>query len=227
MKGCSDCQVNRPMPVQVPLHPWEWPAQPWTRLHLDYAGPFMERMFLVLSDSHSKWVDVIPVKSATSAVTIQKLRNIFAVQGLPRRIVTDNGTVCTAPYHPASNGLAKRALQTFKLAMKKMKGNEPLETKLARFLFKYRITPHATTTQSPAEMLLGRRPRSILDLLHPDTATQVHKSQARQKLNHDRHVRERTFTVGDRVYVRDFSGSRAQSGCLGPSHSYLAHDHSK
>ena len=70
-KGCSDCQVNRPMPVQVPLHPWEWPAQPWTRLHLDYAGPFMERMFLILSDSHSKWMDVIPVKSATSAVTIQ------------------------------------------------------------------------------------------------------------------------------------------------------------
>ena len=146
VKGCSDCQVNRPMPVQVPLHPWEWPAQPWTRLHLDYAGPFMERMFLVLSDSHSKWMDVIPVKSATSAVTIQKLRNIFAVHGLPRRIVTDNGTVftssefeefmtrngihhvCTAPYHPASNSLAEKAVQTFKLAMKKMKGNEPLET---------------------------------------------------------------------------------------------------
>ena len=174
---------------------------------------------------------MIPVKSATSAVTIQKLRNIFAVHGLPRRIVTDNGTVftssefeefmtrngihhvCTAPYHPASNGLAERAVQTFKLAMKKMKGNEPLETKLARFLFKYRITPHTTTRQSPAEMLLGRRPRSVL--LHPDTATQVHKSQTRQKLNHDRHVRERTFTVGDRVYMRDFSRKQSSKWLSG------------
>ena len=178
-------------------------------------------------------MDVIPVKSATSAVTIQKLRNIFAVHGLLRRIVTDNGTVFTssefeefmtrngihhvrtAPYHPASNGLAERAVQTFKLAMKKMKGNEPLKTKLARFLFKYRITPHATTTRSSAEMLLGRRPKSILDLLHPDTATQVHKSQTRQKLNHDRHVRERTFTVGDRVYVRDFSRKQSSKWLSG------------
>ena len=33
-----------------------------------------------------------------------------------------------------------------------------LETKLARFLFTYRLTPHATTSQSPSEMLLKRRP---------------------------------------------------------------------
>ena len=96
-----------------------------------------------------------------------------------------------------------------------MKGNEPLETKLARFLFKYRITPHTTTRQSPAEMLLGRRPRSVLDLLHPDTATQVHKSQTRQKLNHDRHVRERTFTVGDQVYVHDISGKQSSKWLSG------------
>ena len=38
-----------------------------------------------------------------------------------------------------------------------------LETKLCRFLFQYRITPHTTTGQSPPQLLLGRQLRSHLD----------------------------------------------------------------
>ena len=56
-----------------------------------------------------------------------------------------------APYHPVSNGLAERAVQTLKTGLKKMTvGN--IEDKLACFLFQYRITPHTTTGQSPAEL---------------------------------------------------------------------------
>ena len=71
-------------------------------------------------------------------------------------------------YHPASNGLAERAFQTFKEGMKKMLNMESLETRVSRFLFKYRITPHSTTGIAPAEMLMSRKPRSRLDVLHPD-----------------------------------------------------------
>ena len=117
VKSCTECQASRPVPAMAPLHPWEWPERPWARLHLDYAGPFLGRMFLILVDAHSKWMDVIPVHSATSSATIEKLRIIFSTHGLPERIVTDNGTVftsdefesflktngvthtCTAPYH--------------------------------------------------------------------------------------------------------------------------------
>ena len=70
-------------------------------------------------------------------------------------------------------------------------------------------------TQQLDNHLLGRRPKSVLDLLHPDTATQVHKSQTRQKLNHDRHVRERAFTVGNRVYVHDFSRKQSSKWLSG------------
>ena len=35
----------------------QWPGQPWSRLHLDFAGPYMGHMFLVLVDAHSKWLD--------------------------------------------------------------------------------------------------------------------------------------------------------------------------
>ena len=81
VRACTDCQTSRPPATVAPLHPWEWPTQPWVRLHLDYAGPFEDRMFLVLVDAHSKWTEVVPVRAATSTVTIQELRAIFATHG--------------------------------------------------------------------------------------------------------------------------------------------------
>ena len=34
VKKCNTCQKSRPVPPTAPLHPWEWPAKPWSRLHL-------------------------------------------------------------------------------------------------------------------------------------------------------------------------------------------------
>ena len=50
----SICQESRSSPPSAPLHPWQRPGQPWSRLHLDFAGPYMGDMFLVIVDAHSK-----------------------------------------------------------------------------------------------------------------------------------------------------------------------------
>lgn len=76
---CTDCQEHRKAPPIAPLHPWEWPEQPWSRLHVDYAGPFLGKMFLVTADTRSKWLDVYPVKNATFQVTIEKLLHCFSI----------------------------------------------------------------------------------------------------------------------------------------------------
>lgn len=73
VKNCSSCQVTRPSPPVAQLHPWEWPDRPWSRLHIDFAGPFIGRMFLILVDSHSKWLDVQVMQSISSTKTIEKL----------------------------------------------------------------------------------------------------------------------------------------------------------
>ena len=60
---------------------------------------------------------------------------------------------------------------------------------------RYRITPHSTTGMSPAELLLGHRPRSRLDLLKPFTADRVEDKQLVQKQQHDRKARKRSFRL--------------------------------
>ncbi|XP_040185819.1 uncharacterized protein K02A2.6-like [Rana temporaria] len=129
---CPGCrQAQRPQ-KRGTLQPWPWPTEPWSRLHLDFAGPIQGKMYLIVVDAHSKWPEVFQMPSITSAATILVLRKLFAQYGLPTAIVSDNGTQFTshefqsflsglgvqhyktAPYHPASNGLAERFVQTFK-----------------------------------------------------------------------------------------------------------------
>ena len=114
-----------------------------------------------------------------------------------------NKAYYSSPYHPASNGLAERAVQTVKNGLKKItEGN--LEIRLSKFLARYRILPHGTTGVSPAELLLKRKVRTKLDLLLPSTSATENKSLENQKLHHDRKAREREFSVGNTVYVQNF-----------------------
>ncbi len=230
VRHCPDCQQNRPMPPPAPLQPWQWPTRPWARIHIDYAGPFMGHMFLVLIDAHSKWMEVYPMPSSTSGATIRQLRITFAQFGIPDTVVSDNGACFTsaefedfmrkngvshiksAPYHPATNGLAERAVQVFKQAMKKMTEGT-LTDKIARFLFSYCITLQTTTGVSPAELLMGRTLRSRLDLLCPDVSRRVEDKHFHQKRRHDGHASIRSFLEGEEVYVRNYCRG-AENKCL-------------
>ena len=51
VKKCQVCQESRTSPPSAPLHPWQWPTQPWSRLHLDFAGPYMGHTYLVIVDA--------------------------------------------------------------------------------------------------------------------------------------------------------------------------------
>ena len=54
-KGCTSCHGVKDLPAVAPLHPWIWPAKAWQRVHVDFAGPFQGKMYLIMVDSHSKW----------------------------------------------------------------------------------------------------------------------------------------------------------------------------
>ena len=159
-------------------------------------------------------------------MVIEELRSTFARFGLPELIVTDNGPcftseefglfvrknsikhVTSAPYHPASNGLAERAVQLIKRGLKKVVDGT-LRTRIATVLCSHRITPQATTGVPPSELLLGRRLRTRLDLMIPNTAGYVEKKQLQQKQTHDATAKPRSFAVGAKVYVKNYGSGQS------------------
>ena len=223
VKSCSSCQQVQKSPESAMLHPWIWPSNPWVRIHLDFAGPFQGKMFLIAVDAFSKWPEIVEMTSTTAGQTVKVLRDIFARHGLPEQLVSDNGPqfvssdfadFCksnaikhsrVSPYHPASNGLAERMVQTFKQAMRRtMNDGLPWQHRIADFLLTYRTTPHSTTNVAPSILLMGRSLRTRLDMLRPNLGGTVCAAQAKQKQYHDEQSKLRDFRPGDQVWVRDF-----------------------
>lgn len=214
-KNCVQCQENASLPKCPPVAKWNWPTGPWKRLHIDYAGPYLGSMFLIVIDSYSKWLEVLPVKSTNSKATICQLEKLFTNFGLPEHIVSDNGPqfasgefeeftkkhgirhTLTPPGHPASNGMAERYVRYFKSVLSKMeKEDGSLQDKLNRILFTYRCTPHPATAECPAYLLMRRQFRTRFSSLIPSLSRQKEADVFEQNTN----VLSK-FSVGDKVYV--------------------------
>ena len=186
VRACQPCQLAANLPVKAQFQPWPKATQPWERVHLDYAGPFMGKVFLIAVDAFSKWPVIKVMPDMSSKSLIKALRLMFADFGRPQTIVTDNGTsfvsqetnaflqkngiklLHTPPYHPSSNGLAERMVQTFKRLMKKYSEGD-IQVRLPRVLWAIRSKPSSVTGRSPAEMFMGRAFNSNLSRLHPRT----------------------------------------------------------
>jgi len=90
LKSCKSCQEVQKVPQVAPIHPWVWPCKPWVRVHLDFAGPFLGKSFLIAVDGYSKWPKVIEMSSTTAAQTITVLRQIFTTHRIPEQLVSNN-----------------------------------------------------------------------------------------------------------------------------------------
>ena len=116
------------MPASAPIHHLEQTTKPWIQIHIDFAGPYLGKMFLVQSDTYSKWMDIYSMSDIKTVTLIDALHTSFATHGLLYIIVSDNGPwftskgfknfihkngikhITTAPYHPSSNGAVERAV---------------------------------------------------------------------------------------------------------------------
>ena len=167
-------------------------------------------MFLIAVDAHSKWPEVVEMSTTTATQTVAVLRKMFAANGLPEQLVSDNGPqfvsgeiasfcqfngikhIRVSPYHPSSNGLTERFVQTFKVAMRKSeKDGLMFSHRLASFFLLYRATPQGTTAVPPSVLSMGHSLRTRFDLLHPNPGATVVSNQASQKQQHDNHCKLR------------------------------------
>lgn len=220
-KSCELYLKNASNPPRAELHVCPWPEGPNHRIHADFMGPIEGKMFMVIIDAFSKWIDIRHMSNITTESTIAYFRDYFASWGLSLKLVTDNGPaytssefeqfmsengihhIRTAPYHPASNGAAKNAVKTFKNKYKLLlKENMSCQEAIAKYLFHYRTTVHTTTGCSPAELQIGRPLRSRLDLIRPTLRESIEKKQANQQ-NPFQGNRSVSFTPDEIVMAKD------------------------
>ncbi|UYV63361.1 K02A2.6-like, partial [Cordylochernes scorpioides] len=223
---CRSCQQSQDGPNKGKWQPWKWSTRPWQRIHIDFANKENINLLIVV-DSHSKWIEAIPMRETTTRKTIEQLWRLFSSYGLPEELVSDNGPQFTGSemkgflegngikqtlipaYHPQSNGLAEKAVRTIKTALDKNKrkigDTHTIQDTLSKVLLAYRSTPHVTTGKTPSELFIGRALRTRVSLIHPSLASRVRDQQARQ-MKYDRRTHLEEFQIDDLVWCKNFRG---------------------
>ncbi len=93
-KVCLPCQAANHDPKQVcePLQMSPLPQGPWQELSIDFCGPFPSGDYLlVVTDDFSRYPEVEILRSTSAKAVIPHLDSIFARQGIPEVVRTDNG----------------------------------------------------------------------------------------------------------------------------------------
>jgi hypothetical protein len=160
---CKTCQAVQRAETPL-LNDWPNCMRRMQRIHIDFCT-FKQLTYLIIIDSFSKWLEVMPVATTDFVSTSAALDTFFSVHGFCDTLISDGGPPFTSSqfatyvkgrgirhilspaYHPRSNGLAERAVQTFKSFLKKVYLDNPnmtskgLNKKILNFLFNYRNTP--------------------------------------------------------------------------------------
>ena len=238
IKKCKECSLsdrNKLIP-NTPLVPVTLPKKPWDKVALDIKGPLRgcaHKYLIVLIDYYSKWPEVIGVNTITACKIIEVLMKIFTRYGLPKELVSDNGTQFVAKetqeflnqlgikhrkvplYAPQQNGLVERfnRILSERIAESKKFGwcfSRTIES----VVYNYRSTPRCVTQVSPFEAFFRRKMNTSLSQLFPPNKSAENKNINRKRVNNKltqikshidekRSARKRNFRVGQKVLLRD------------------------
>ena len=190
-RTCAVCQkASHKGAGKAPLMPLPVISEPFSRVAMDIVGPLLtsragNRYVLVVCDYATRYPEAIPLKSIDAEHVAEKLVELFARVGIPREILTDQGSnfmsqllvelylllhvkpIRTSPYHPQTDGLVERFNQTLKSMLRKATAidGKDWDKLISYLLFAYREVPQASTGFSPFELLYGRDVRGPLDIL--------------------------------------------------------------
>ena len=190
----------QPLPIQGVFYRWG----------VDLAGPFNpvsstgNKYVMVMIEHFTKYIDVTPIPDKLASTTTQVfLEKVLCRFGNCAEVITDQGTeFCgdfndllsknlidhrtTAPNHPQADGLAERAVQTIKRALRKFceasETPELWDKSIPWIALGYNCSTQASTKMSPYYMLYARHPvippahvhkfADAIDLHNVEAATQ-------------------------------------------------------
>ena len=231
VSACSVCSTYRRSNKKEPLLSYSIPSRPWSKV----GGDLFElhgKQYLILVDYYSAFVEVDLLHSTTSNQVITHCKSQFSRHGIPDILITDNGPQfsshnfkqftlsyqidhrTTSPYHPQSNGMAEKSVQTVKNLMKKAL-HDRKDPYLA--LLDYRNTPWSDNIGSPAQRLMGRRTKTLIptteELLRPKTINpgmvqkELEQRKRLQKYYYDQHAKPlKKLKIGESVMMQTKDG---------------------
>uniref|UniRef100_A0A8C1RIN6 Gypsy retrotransposon integrase-like protein 1 n=1 Tax=Cyprinus carpio TaxID=7962 RepID=A0A8C1RIN6_CYPCA len=253
--SCRECQlVNPPATPKAPLRPILLVQVPFERIGMDLIGPLERsarghRFALVIVDYATRYPEAVALRNISAKSVADALFRLISRMGIPKEILTDQGTafmsrtlselyellgikaVCTSVYHPQMDGLVERFNRTLKTMIRKFVQEDAKNWGrwLEPLLFAVREVPQASTGFSPFELLYGRQPSGVLDVLKEtwedgrsdskneiqyvlDLRAKLHtlgrlsmenllQAQDRQSQLYNRGTKLREFAPGDKVLV--------------------------
>ncbi|KAL7293237.1 hypothetical protein TKK_0013377 [Trichogramma kaykai] len=241
-KICDTCNAVATNPNKSVLMKYERCSKALERVHCDFLGPLYGKTYFIIMDAYSKWPEVYYMNNITTENTLHKLRDFCARYGLPETLVSDNGRqlvsnefenfckmnkikhILSAPFHPSTNGAAENAVKSFKLGLKKslldpQNKQVHIDTLISRYLLGYRVSPHCTTGETPAKLMLNRELRTRFDALK-ESVTEIKHSKQIDNYSGNRQI---AFSVGDVVWIKDYKCPSKPTwvkaeviDCLGP-----------
>ena len=242
VSNCSVCSTYTRSNTKEPLLPHSIPSRPWSKV----GGDLFElrgKHYLILVDYYSGFVELNHLHTTTSNQVITQCKSQFARHGIPDIIITDNGPQfsshefkqfaqnyqfehrTTSPYHPQSNGMAEKSVQTVKNLMKKAL-HDKKDPYLA--LLDYRNTPQSDNVGSPVQRLMGRRTKTLIPttkvLLKPKVINpsvvqkELRQRKLVQKRYYNQHVKRLPkLKVGESVWLQVPDGRWAPAKVSGVS----------
>jgi hypothetical protein len=235
--SCYPCQLVSPKPKPEPIKSTKLPERAWSEVAIDLLDIPGVGHLLVLIDYYSRWPEVVFMTKTDATKVIKVLEGIFQRHGLPDSLRSDNGPPFQSrefaaflehlgidhkrgiPLSPESNGEVERFNRTL-LKIARISQIESTEGKsaISDFLFQYRTTPHGTTGETPAKLLMGRElktkmPRILFDHTASEQDWQImmrdrealRKLKSKENADKTRKAEAKDIEEGDKVLLENKS----------------------
>lgn len=239
VKNCSSCQVNKAYRRvnRAPMVITSTSTSPFERIALDIVGPLPEsgtaklKYILTIQDDLTKFSLAYPIRSITAEESSECLLHFISLFGIPKCILTDQGTNFTAdlfkktcqflkikqlwstPYHPQTQGALERSHSTLKEYLRpyinENQDNWPRYVYTA--MLAYNTAVHSTTHFSPYELLFGHKP-NIPDSIYANASNTTYPEYVKMLQHRMKHTRDKAleFIEKSKINSKTYYDSRTR-----------------
>ena len=190
IKRCLTCIESSNLPVEM-LHPHKVPPGPWVKIGVDFFQDHLGKKHLIVADYFSKFPYMFPVASTHHFKTISHLRELFAAEGMPAIIMSDNRPPfngdkfrqffrdfdfvhTSSPHFHQSNGFIKSMVKKVKNAYKKMDGSPMLRPEHC-FSYMTHLSQQTSHPQQRSSMDVQHKVQFFQD--HPRRSTYIRSTR--------------------------------------------------